>query len=598
MIIAADFYNATRTIQYNTSPVILESVNRSEALDAAGPFSFSVPWLDPVVRNLIQPQRFVSIQIFNEEGKWEFFASGFIEQIKSPLNAGDTVKTVSCVNSMQELKYRSALLARVYDNVSLNFAVADLISRAGWLVQYSGEDRLVSARFDGPNLLKCLIELTKVSGLHFRLATAQPRTIEFGELGDLSDIVLVNADTAVPDKTQIAVIDNLVLQESSEQLINIIIPLGGGEGDAAITLEHSTRDNIDTMVGPGGATIYFIQHDASVSMYGAKEEVVAFKEVQQVDMSVAGQIAAANLLYDSAFALLLRSSTPARQYSLNVVTPVSSALKILPGQKIQMKYLGPVRDHSGQLLLEGTYIDETFWILSVRESISASGRSLSLVVSTTDRVMRSEDEVIASVVEKSQAQVVRVQPYPVTFTVSRYDTWGPHTNGGGKNGDYILRINDQFTNITKVIATLHPKPIHTVVEYDFLNGTPNKLFGVYSVHESSYFPIVDVYLSHAGLSEPILLAKNLAGSHSVAWGPVDFDITQYILASGDIYQTFAIVVVPVIELITAVEDHAGDDFYPSYVDGLWTALGTPFNAGWGIGVVDFTVSATVQANNQ
>lgn len=616
MIILADVFNATdRTIQYNRQFIELESANRSIALDSIGTFKFSVPWLTPNTRNAIKTGRYIKIRFVNAYGQLEQFVEGYIEDVQRGLSVGSTNISVSCADSLQELKYTTVLLNLIYENEDLETVIPNLVSRAGWTADVEPTTTTVSARFDGPPISKALQNLTKSTGLHFRQHSTEPRRIVFGSLDDLNPIILTNYDTAEPNPRQIALVSNLTLKESGNQIFNYIVPQGGGEGDASLTLENSTRPGILSTIGPGGKIIYYISDTDSIYNYGKREQIVAFKDIQQVSNTEEGRVSAANFLYDAAVVYLRRHTVPKRQYTFSVVTHVDRDLMFKPGQLVNLRYLGPVRDETGELHINEEKIEETFYILKVTESIG-NERNITLEVSTTDESITTPEDAVANVIEKAQSSALSVKSYPVTFTLSRSTEFGAATGAGYFSDAAPVTINNQYTNINRIILSIMPRLMKAHTEIQIAAGV---LYGTRGLSVAQEYPIIeDLYFverfipiglgsvplnntsydSNGVIFDKVTKIGSALGSVE-SWGPLTFDITDLLLNSQfGIYQTFAIYAVPRIFTVNVgnYAEHGGN--YGMPIVFPYYTVAPSYNVGGGALDLDFTISATVQANSE
>jgi len=161
--------------------------------------------------------------------------------------AGSRALTVSGPDQLEELRRANTLLGRIYDGELLADVIDDLVSLAsGWTVDTSTvAAQVVYARFDGASVLKALQEIAARYGYHFRLSG--DREITFGPLGDAAPLRIIQAGHALTETLEtnddVALIETLQWTEDSEAVANWIIPVGGGEGEAALTLAHSERPN-------------------------------------------------------------------------------------------------------------------------------------------------------------------------------------------------------------------------------------------------------------------------------------------------------------------------------------------------------------------
>lgn len=182
---------------------------------------------------------------------------GIIREIKGSNNAA--MQTLSGPDQLDELRRKNTLLARKYDGVLVADVVDALVGLAsGWTADTTDTPANgVFVRFDGASVLKALQETAKQQGLHFRRDGSQ--AIKFGPLGDAAPLRVIQTGhrimRALELNDDVALIDTLTWKDNSSDVVNWMIPLGGGQGEAALTLQHCTRgqDRVDWLTGYSSA---------------------------------------------------------------------------------------------------------------------------------------------------------------------------------------------------------------------------------------------------------------------------------------------------------------------------------------------------------
>lgn len=390
-------------------------------LDGAGTVRFEVPLTDDRALSLIASKRRARVFVESDNVLREM-GRGIIEKIGTKDSASGWRLTADGPDSLEELKFSSVLLGRKYDNIAVEQVVDDLLGLTpGWL--RAGANTLnISARYDGASVLKALQSLVSQQGIHFR--SSNPGTLEIGAFGVDNGLRIVNAAYApndIYDNDDILLIENFSLVEDSEDLVNWLLPLGAGRGDAALTLEKSTRStaggfayDIQSLTGPDGRTLYYLEDATSQISFGQIQKVGTFKDIAPIGNGEDAQIAAANALYDAAAAWLIRYKDPYESYS---VTVRKVRTNLQPGDKIHLRYKGLITNKDGVVV---TYrdINADFWILEVRESFGLDGASVTLKIASVDRYAMDVARVVLGALEEIRINNVSVEPYFTGFSYS------------------------------------------------------------------------------------------------------------------------------------------------------------------------------------
>lgn len=404
-----DVYSAdgTRLGPGPITNVISATVTR--VLDGAGSFSFDVPGKDGRALKLIDNKR--RVRLFCDQfGVTRELTRGIVEKISARGNAASWTRAVDGPDNLAELKFESVLLGRKYDAQTTEAIVDDLLALVSGWTRYGNNTNLVSARFDGASVLKTLQSLTQQQGIHLRERSAG--VLEIGAMGESNGLRAVNANPAgYGQNNKVLYIESLTQLDDSEDLVNWLLPLGGGRGDAALTLELSTRTapySIYSTTGPDGRTLYYLQDIASVALNGKVAKVGTFKDIVPISNVIEDQIAAANALYDIAAAWLDRYKIKYRSYGL---TCRNAQVNILPGDKIRVRYIGVVNDTNGEMV---NYVDvnEDMWVMEVRETYGINGIATTLKVATIDRYNQDTSEVLIGALEELRINNVAVDSYP------------------------------------------------------------------------------------------------------------------------------------------------------------------------------------------
>lgn len=392
----------------------LQGVSVRRVLDGAGSISFSCPATDDRALELLQNERRVNVYIYQDDTDEKRLLGGFIIQKRriTDNNSGKRLN-ISGPTELYQYARKSVRLALKYDNLPIATIVNDLAGYvSGWTTSIDAGLPETSIRFDGMSILKALIALAERNKLHLREGTTA-QTLEFGAFGDSTGVRAygpVSSPQGVIYNTDVLLIDEISKEDDSSDVVNWIIPLGAGEGDAALTLEKSDRTTpytIQTITLPDGRSAYAIGNTASITQYGQNERVVKFN-IAPLENSETAIVRAANALYDAAAASLDRSSQKQEIYTLSCKKP-STTLRA--GDKLPVRYKGMVELPGGELVYMD--INDDFWLLEVSESVTLDGVTLQLKIALVDQMQKDAVETIVGALEEVEQRQTSIQAYPV-----------------------------------------------------------------------------------------------------------------------------------------------------------------------------------------
>lgn len=422
MRILCDVYDASGN-RLGEGPVMtLQSVSVQRVLDGAGTLTFSTPASDARALELLTVRRRVRIYAETLDTVREI-GRGVILKRRFSEGQGGATYTFTCADNLEELKFGNTLLGRIYKQARLDTTVNDLLTLVpGWTstVEAGVAAKKLEARFDGASVLKALQQITQMLGVHFRLGEGS--VLEVGAFGALATVAAMNTSTANAElyaNADVAVIDQIEAGDDAENIVNTIIPLGAGEGVAALTLRRSTRTSpytIKTATGPDGRTFWYLEDSASVTAYGRVWGVMLFKEIAPVTNTKADRINAANALYDAAAAALARASVIQKSYRVTL-RGVKRTLR--PGQRINVRYRGSVT--RGGEVVDYVDINEDFWILKVTESVGGDGQSVALEINNVDTTPQTTEQALIEAMEAIELRGLKpgVGTSPRSFVYTR-----------------------------------------------------------------------------------------------------------------------------------------------------------------------------------
>lgn len=540
MRLYAKVYNAAGTLQGIAQEI--KSATITKALDAAGSISLTFAAAATHTVDLLKKERRIELYL-EQNDVVRMVGSGIIRDLTVD-DSGTANFSASGPDSLDAFTRKSVLLGRIYDNQPILNIANGLVSLVpGWSISVDSTDSQ-TARFDGTNVLKALIRVAEEKGLHLREGI-DPNTLEMGAFGDDSGIKAVAPHMLSHDldtRTDVMLIEKISQKSSSRGVVNWIIPMGGGEGAAALTLKDSTRTApyaIHSMTGPDGSTLYYLTDDDSITEYGEIQKVVTFKEISPVANSSAAKVLAANALYDAAAAWLQRNAVALDTYTMSVARPIST---IRPGQKISVLYKGVIETETGSK----AYLDVNtpFWVMKVTQNISDGGVGATLDVATVDRHEMDTTRIVVGAIEAINVRNISVQTFPCFYQDSServVQGWPglPPGYPAAKNAIFSLQFPDLMTDVISVKFQLISRPLymHTNEYWGTVAPTPLKYW--YTIEGANYPCDMGIIINGTDRTTDLGGPWNPSGGNS----PVDvtLDLSSYILnASGGIFQTHSI----------------------------------------------------------
>lgn len=550
MVITLDILTPTTHAPAGAGPLLVESASISRVLDGPGQITLNIPHT-PAADALITPRARFNLYLHGR-----LLVAGVIRSVRRTGLSRRSLSVIA-IDALEQLQSTSVLVARRYQFQPLAAVVQSLAAIANWQAIVAPTDAFIEARFDGVSVLKALQTIAKQQGWHLRLSTT-PNSLEFGPFFNSSTLTLFNADSPLAaDAPNAAYLRDITLEIDADNIINWLLPLGNGEGEAALTLENSTRPNIQTQTGPDGRLIYFLTDPASIAQYGIRQRVVNFKDIAPLNNSLSSKQNAANLLHDAALAYLADHAQPITRLTARLA-PTTHHL--LPGDRVRVSYSGPVRyldDTDGFHTL-----DDIFSVVSITENYNqASAPTISLELATIPQPKHDPAAAIVHALETLEVRNLRPIAFPYWSENTYLDTIQNIALASSppvaKNARFMLEIDNSVTDIHRVRLRVRTRPLYTMViaQNPLISTNPANATSPHShtipagfvmnmrggVAEGSAYP--------AGLS---ILINNVDRTAELGgpWNPpptnapldITLDITDYIRsAPGGIYQDHSIV---------------------------------------------------------
>jgi hypothetical protein len=377
-------------------------------------------------------------------------------------------------NYLKELVDANTLLNLTYEDEVCETAVEDLLGLAErtWsLDAIDGSLPNVTARFDGASVWSALMKLAEIENKHVRQVPAT-RGIEFGAFGSASGIRLVNAedvgDASILD-VNTALVKTIRREEEAENVVNRIIPVGAGEGNNLFTMQWSTRTtpySIQTMTGPGGETLYYIEDSTSVAAYDRVTKVMSFKDISPVGNSPTAFENASNALYDLAVRAMELYKDPLVTYDVKAVH-VRPTLKV--GDTIRLIFTGWVEEADG--VRAWLTVDEDLIVLEKTRTFDADNlETTDLVLSTLHRYRMTDQEIVIGALETLQAFKTAVKFY--TFETFHGTVRDSIQTAGSFWFDYSVQFDDNVSRLLKTVLSVKKEPLKSNTKDAASGGTP------------------------------------------------------------------------------------------------------------------------------
>lgn len=535
---------------FNTQDVKLGAVTRlnsisvTKGLDGAGSVNLTFPASDQATLEMLLLERRVQLYI-EHDNQPRLLGKGVIRDLS--LDPSNTKVIATGPDSLDALTRKSVLLGRSYDNQTIAGVAADLLTLVpGWTANVTSTGA-ISGRFDGSNVLSALIRIAEEQGIHIRESLDQ-NVIDIGAFGDDNGVVALKPGSITAEimsRDSILIIDNIKRKSSSRKVYNWIVPLGAGEGGAALTLRDSSH-TIPSITGPDGNLIYYLFDQDSIDAYGQSEKVLKFAQIVATEPTEIAKQYAADMLYDQGMSWLRRNSQPQDSYSM---TAKKCRTPIRPGDKIKVMYKGFVEAEGGIF----TYldIDAYFWIMKVTNGVNDSGESLTLEISTVDRLRLEAEGIAGGIVQQMEIADVRAVSIQPNFNLH---TIGPEKQviDSTHSMTMPLKITDATHELVRCMISIKSQPIradvsgaasHTHLAARTMDGTTP---GAMVIRQFTFFEQGTGTLIHANISTDAgaglrLLDAQASGGVSLSYGPYDdtvypdsvsFSINGVVIATG------------------------------------------------------------------
>ncbi len=420
-------------VRQGDGPIECLTASVERPLDGIGSIKFSYP--HTARSNALVLSRRRARLFVDYLGDIREIGFGIIHDIGlSEVAGGSRIANASGPDIMQELHEANVLQNRQFENATQTSISTELIGLvSGWSDTVDGGLPNTTIRADVHSVMQTYLALANKNGLHIRLGAG--KTLEYGAFGDVSTVRAIGPIVdyvGVEDEDDLILIEQLVFNKKSQDLSNWIIGLGGGEGDAQLTLEHSDRSvsggdpyDILDIANPDGTRAYHIKDATSITAFGEVRIPVTFKDIAPLSHGLNARKHAANALYDATVAYIERHKDEIQSYKITARKPKTT---IKPGDKITVRYKGDLVDGDDVLV---TYLDinDDFWVMDISESFADGQAVISMTVNNIDRHLLEASDMVVGAVEAVFVNNVAVQTNVIVYENTFYDSLSKRTPG-------------------------------------------------------------------------------------------------------------------------------------------------------------------------
>lgn len=456
-MLEAHIYDPTYSTQLGDGPLHPIRARIRRRLDGIGGGDLTISADDPRAADLLQVRRIVELWRYADPDSPRRRVGAF--SVEALRFADDTRHLVaSGPDLMQRLKDKMTLPGLIYDNLLVRDVLKDLASMAGFTLQFSHNTlpyQRISVRFDGDSLLRAIQVICETQGVHLRLLDGL--RIEVGAFGDASGLraqQMTHTPPELPANTLLP--ERVELVSSSSDVVNWLLPLGAGAGDAALTLANSTYFDVQTL-NRNGRTHYYLKDDASIAQYGQIERRLNVKRLAPIAATDDALRDAANALYDAANAYLERHSSPQDVLRL-ALRPANATLR--PGDRLHLAYNGVIEQDGKPHTLRDFTGD--YWLLTADETYSndAPDGRITLEISNVDRYAANAADIVVGKLDEIDVQNIFVQP-----TLNHF-AWGPYQQEIDSSNPVTLklRVRDATIAVNRALLIVRTVPFTSTAQ--------------------------------------------------------------------------------------------------------------------------------------
>ena len=442
-----------------TSALSWESTAR---MDRAGVFSFEMPASDAKA-SLIEPLRIVRCYA-TVAGAWVEVGAGVVERIETQIgedggvtlnvSGADLVGLLALVTVDKQYIDGSYAISEPMTPVSHAQAVAVLAAPTSetpvglWTFTADSApavDSLVG-RWNFESVLQAAISLAAKCRTHFYYSGFAALT--FAGTATDSGVRAVRAGGDLG--SGLAAIARLRVVEDASDVVTVLIPFGGGNADARLTLAARTTATPSgySVADSASGDFQLVTHTAALAAYGYRYATLAWNEITPISSTDGDVQAAADALFEQALRYLEQHAAPGEFYELALA---NCPTVLRPMQTVRVVY----RDAA-----QNVDIDADLLILEATTTLTADGpQTTGLLVSTVDRWPESDSGALVQRLTGGQmyqaAPQLNANSYVISYTKPVDDA---------ETATFRFRFDSEVVQLTRLTFDFQLLPLESTVK--------------------------------------------------------------------------------------------------------------------------------------
>lgn len=442
-------------------------------LSQSGEFGFGVSPADPNFDALAE--KLVAVCRYADGTE---FGSGIIDSIKAEIDEHGVLSFVVSGNTIdRELTYRTVEDLKLSDDNGNGIEYGpDLImdyAPSGWDLggEYGGvvyverdgfsgwrhvdaiTQNDVYVGFDNETVLNALSRVGEHISEHWRLDAN--RTITW--LGPVSSFASsglravqhVNDPELAEAINEVCVISNMNELRDASGVVTRLIPRGSGNGSVIADLAHATDSP------PAGFTLdaanNVLINTVAEATYGRIDKAVDFKELGPLSNTTADIQNAANMILQASVAYLERHAEASKYYEIELAN-VNQILQV--GTTLRVIYRKVIH---GNVVFD---VDEVLNIVAVTRELDEHGaKTVSVQVSSTDRLAMSDEEYLANQIQEARVLATRKQLGPSLVVIPWQDEMDD-----GSPASLPFWLGAYYTSVNRALLRFRVRPLRSTVK--------------------------------------------------------------------------------------------------------------------------------------
>jgi len=446
-------------------------LNDLVSLSRMGELVFSVPAGDPRAAEITAASKF---DVYDAEdgylGRF-FFSDDSLDE-----STGKAILSVHCYSELVELLRQTVGFQRSYTYNSVEQVIIDLANTVDWKAEVETDIGFTTLSYDGESVLGAIDEVRDRFETHYRLKLASNRILQFGNFGESSGVRLTNLRGQVQvqfaAQQNVAIVEQISRKRDAEGIINRVIPLGAGDGEAQITIEGATSGTrvIQTGTNVNGSSYFYLEDADSVARYGVRVRVLVNQTARPLTGNDTAILNAKNALKLIGESFLTKHLVERVEYD---VTVRGLPATVNVGDKVRLVYRG-VRENVVYL-----NVDEDFYVMDIRRSRSASGdRSADLKLASDNARRTTDEDILVGLTKKQGKNDTHAKLTTAPLRWEAEDTMGSDgVNSVFKYAVFNFKMNERFVDVLNLTLDFHTFPLS-------LNSYQNN----YAVYETAMYP--------------------------------------------------------------------------------------------------------------